>query len=123
MEKFRGQPPEGHLREKEATESHWEHPCTSCSHEGSTTFMEGGGQKKMDVYSCSSHTQPGIYGMAGTEQSGDRIVVRYGEPTDSSKGEISYTKDQLDLDELRKRAKHRGKSNFTAAELAVGKIM
>ncbi|MDG1950836.1 MAG: hypothetical protein P8J32_08555 [bacterium] len=123
MERGRRGPEVSQRDSVETSGSHWEHQCGSCEHEGSTSFVDDGQQKKMDVYSCSDHFQPGVYGTEGTQREGDLIVVRYGESTNSSKGEIAYQRQRLDIERLRKDAKHRGKSNNTAAEIAVGKVL
>jgi len=116
---------EGHFGQesRETLQTHWEHPCTSCHLEGSTSFQEDGTPQKMDVYSCSDHFQPGIYGMDGENREGQFLVVRYGEPTRDSKGEISFKKDTLDIETLKTRARNRqGKNDYTPAQIAIGKV-
>ena len=120
MEKYEIRPtPEN----KEKT-GFWEHPCQSCRFEGSTTFTEQGTAQKMDVYSCSNHVQPGIFGLKDTEFEGERIVVRYASKTNQTVGEISFNKAELDLENLRGRARNRqGKTDCTPAQIAIGKIL
>ena len=120
MEKFESQKaPEN----KEKT-GYWEHPCQACQLEGSTTFTEQGATQKMDVYSCSKHVQPGIFGLKDKEYEGERVVVRYAAKTNQTVGEISYNKAELDLENLRSRARNRqGKTDCTPAQIAIGKIL
>jgi hypothetical protein len=120
METFenRGEP------EIEAKKAYWEHPCKSCKLEGSTSFTERGNQEKMDVYSCSNHVQPGVFGGEATNFKGDRVVVRYANPTNDTIGEISFDRTTLDMEALRSRARHRqGKTDYTPAQIAIGKIL
>ena len=78
----------------------------------------------MDVYSCSSHVQPGIFGLPDKELEGERVVVRYAAKTNQTVGEISYDKAELDLENLRSRARNRqGKTDCTPAQIAIGKIL
>jgi hypothetical protein len=105
-------------------EVHWAHPCQSCHLEGSTTFTEEGVIRKMDVYSCSSHVQPGIMGTKDTKFEGERIVVRYSPSTNHTIGEISFDRSELDIETLRSRARNRqGKSNYTPPKIAIGKVL
>ena len=110
--------------EKKENAKHWEHPCTSCKFEGSTTFVEQGMTQKMDVYSCTDHTQPGIFGTKDIKFKNERIVVRYAPSSNSTVGEISFDKNELDMDTLRERAKNRqNKSDYTPAQIAIGKVL
>lgn len=102
---------------------HWEHPCENCEFKGGTEFTQDGTVRQMDVYSCDDHTQPGTYGGSGLAQQGRRIVVRYGESTRDSRGEISYPEGSLDLETLRRDARSRGSSNHTAPQIAIGKVL
>ncbi|MBU2566738.1 hypothetical protein KKG46_04225 [Patescibacteria group bacterium] len=120
MENFESKmPPENKEKAK-----NWEHPCQSCKFEGATSFNEQGTTQKMDVYSCSDHVQPGIYGLKDTKFKGDRIVVRYATSTNDTVGEISFAKNELDMENLRSRARNRqGKSDYTPAQIAIGKVL
>jgi len=109
---------------KERAKINWEHPCQSCNLEGSKTFTEQGNVQKMDVYSCTDHFQPGIYGSEGKKLQGERVVVRYAPSANDSIGEISFDRTGLDMESLRSRAKNRqGKTDFTPAQIAIGKIL
>lgn len=103
---------------------YWEHYCQSCKLEGSTSFTDQGETQKMDVYSCSNHVQPGVYGGQKSNLPGDRVVVRYANSTNEIIGEISFDKTQLDMETLRSRAQNRrGKTDFPSAHIAIGKIL
>jgi hypothetical protein len=112
------------LENKEKTKKHWEHPCQSCHLEGSTTFTEQGSQWKMDVYSCADHLHPGMYGEEGRKIQGQRVVVRYSALTNDTIGEISFNRDELNMETLRDRARNRqGKTDCTPAQIAIGKVL
>lgn len=120
MEKF-DSPPIPETKEKTKP---WEHPCQSCQLEGSATFTEQGTAQKMDVYSCSNHVQPGIFGLKDTQFKGERAVVRYAIKTNQTVGEISFDKAELDMENLRSRARNRqGKTDCSPAQIAIGKIL
>lgn len=103
---------------------YWEHPCQSCQFEGSTSFTEQGGKQEMDVYSCSNHAQPGIYGLEASNLPGERIVVRYAPLANDTIGEISFDRAKLDMDTLRSKARNRqGKTDYTPAQIAIGKVL
>lgn len=111
-------------REIKEKEIRWLHPCQSCNFRGSTTFTEKGLTQKMDVYSCSSHVQPGIYKSGEKKFERERIVVRYANSTNDSIGEISFDETELDIETLRRRAQNRqGKSDYTPAQIAIGKVL
>ncbi|MBD3311819.1 MAG: hypothetical protein GF349_05030 [Candidatus Magasanikbacteria bacterium] len=110
--------------ESKMEKAHWEHFCKSCKLEGSTSFTEQGKTQKMDVYSCSDHVQPGIHGTRESNLPGDRVIVRYANSTNSTIGEVSFDKTQLDMENLRSRARNRrGKSDLPPAQIAIGKIL
>lgn len=110
---------------KEREKVYWEHPCQSCKFEGSTAFTEEGIPHKMDVYSCTDHLQPGIYGSAGTKFQGERVVVRYAPSANDSIGEISFDRTRLDMESLRSRVQNRrGRTDHTPpAQIAIGKVL
>lgn len=117
LEKSGGQ----EIKEKKA---YWEHPCQSCRFEGSTSFTEQERKQNMDVYSCSSHVQPGVYGSEAKSFPGEHVVVRYATSTNETIGEISFDKTSLDMDSLRSRAQNRqGKTDYTPAQIAIGKVL
>ncbi len=109
---------------KETIKKHWEHKCNACEAKGSTSFTENGKLQKMDVYSCSNHSQPSYHGAPDLKIDGDIYVVRYGETTNMSIGEISINEGDVDLDKLRAIAKNRGGSSRpTTAQIALGKVL
>ncbi len=116
-------PPQLTPESKETIKKHWEHKCNNCEAKGSTSFVEDGRSQKMDVYSCSNHTQPQLYGAEDLKIDRDVFVVRYGETTNMSIGEISINVGDVDLDKLRGIAKHRGLDRPTPAKIALGKVL
>ena len=106
------------------TNAYWEHPCQSCQFQGSTSFTEQGSKQNMDVYSCSNHIQPGVYGSEAKSLPQERVVVRYAPSTNETIGEISFDRTSLDMDSLRSKAQNRrGATDYTPAQIAIGKVL